>query len=830
MKNLRNHVMVAVLALLSVSAVLGQEAGKDQINGSIELGVRNTWGDVYGRPDLPFTPNLSTSKFNEYRDVRNGFFIPKFNLDMPDVLETRNYLTVESQKAIYKDQSYLASFGQYGKFLIQFRYDEIPHIYTNTARTAMLQTAPGVWIAPATLRNTLQPIAGTTALPGTIQTQIVPGMSFVTPQIIRRSGTVLLSYNFTPEWNLNFSFKREHESGARPIGLIFNSSPSAATSGGYGLELPEPINYFTNTVKFGTEYEQKNWGFQAGYLGSFFENNINTLTFDNPFRATDCVQPTGCTAATQGPAKGLMDLYPNNHAHYLNFAGTVGLGKFFRVMASVNPGWLRQNDLLLPYSSNTLLLAQTGALPVLSLNGEKQTLAANVSLVSKPVKAVQFKAAYRQYDYNNNTASHDFTGIQGDIAAADLLNPVENTPFGYNKKNLDLTGTWVFKKRNSVKVGYEGEWFDRKHRDVESSIEHGFVSAVDLEPTKDLLFRASYRHSNRTPDAYQDEEALVISGGIPSEHPSHRRFDEAPRTRDRGDVLLQYSPLAMVTVSAFAGTLQDDYNKAGGVNSTTPLNFLAASAASHPYYLFGVVKDINYTYGFDATVAFSREVSVFGEYSREKNNKRMVSRYRVPGGATPLPMDCGTSGRACDSGNNDWESAAIDNVDVFAGGLDLFLGKKVYITTYYSLSAGTGDVNSHPLGDPTITTGVNKFMLTGTNSATDYPQTVSRQHELAAVLKFKLTKNLTPKFEYRYQRFDNKDYQTSAMTPYMGCVSGLPPAAPIPGCGNVLLGTPSNFYPYNIVGDPSAARYLFLGTDQPSYSANTFSATLQYTF
>jgi hypothetical protein len=97
-------------------------------------------------------------------------------------------------------------------------------------------------------------------------------------------------------------------------------------------------------------------------------------------------------------------------------------------------------------------------------------------------------------------------------------------------------------------------------------------------------------------------------------------------------------------------------------------------------------------------------------------------------------------------------------------------------------------------------------------------------------LKFKLTKNLTPKFEYRYQRFDNKDYQTSAMTPYMGCVSGLPPAAPIPGCGNVLLGTPSNFYPYNVVGDPSAARYLFLGTDQPSYSANTFSATLQYTF
>ena len=525
-----------------------------------------------------------------------------------------------------------------------------------------------------------------------------------------------------------------------------------------------------------------------------------------------------------------MDLYPNNRAHYLNFAGTAAVGKYLRVMASVNPGWLRQNDAFVPYSSNTLLLAQTGPLPVSSLNGQKQTLAANVSLVAKPVKAVQFKASYRQYDYNNDTASHDFTPIQGDIAAANLTAPEENTPFGFNKKNLDLTGTWVFKKHNSVKLGYEGEWFDRKHRDVESSVEHGLVGAVDLEPTKDLLFRMSYRHSTRTPNAYDDEEAATISGGIPAESVNHRRFDEAARTRDRGDVLLQYSPFAKLTFSGFAGTLQDNYNKAGGVNSPTALNFLAATAATNPYYLYGVVKDIGYTYGFDATVAFSKEVSVFGEYSREKNNKRMISRYRVPGGAVPTPLDCSNSARGCDSANNDWQSAAIDNVDVFAGGVDLFLGKKVYITTYYSLSAGTGNVNSMPLGDQTLLTGPDKFLLTGTNSATNYPQTVSRQHELVAVLKYKLTKNLTPKLEYRYQRFDNKDYQTSAMTPYMGCVSGLPPAAPIPGCGSVLLGTPSNFYPYNVVGDPSAARYLFLGTDQPSYRSNTFSATLQYTF
>jgi len=120
--------------------------------------------------------------------------------------------------------------------------------------------------------------------------------------------------------------------------------------------------------------------------------------------------------------------------------------------------------------------------------------------------------------------------------------------------------------------------------------------------------------------------------------------------------------------------------------------------------------------------------------------------------------------------------------------------------------------------------------LTGTNAAVDYPETVSRNHQVVAIFRYKLTKNLTSKFEYRYQQFDSKDYQTSAMTPYMGCVSPLPPGAPVPGCTSPLLGTPSPFYPYFLVGDTGAARYLFLGADQPSYRANYLAATIEYHF
>jgi MtrB/PioB family decaheme-associated outer membrane protein len=832
MKRARQKVAFVLLTLLLVPAVvLGQDQPRP-VRGMVEAGSRSSWGEVYGRPDLPFQPSLQTSKYNEYRDLRDGFFVRRFRLNMDDLAGSKYFLDVQSDKSIYRDQSYLATFGEWNRFKVQFRYDEIPHTYSNTARSLYTQTARGVLTIPLLTRNTLQGLAASTSLPGTIQTQLVPSMNFVALGIERRAGTALFEYDFSPDWDLLASYSREHESGTRPIGLIFNSSPSAALSGGYGAEVPEPIDYFYNTVKVRAEHAREKWGVQLGYLGSFFQNNTSVLVFDNPFRTTDCVAPTGCTAATQGPATGRVDLYPDNQAHYLNFAGSFELAKRLRLLASVNAGWLRQDDPFVPYTTNSLLLAQTSALPAASLHGDKQTLAMNYKLIQRLGKKFEIKAAYRQYDYNNNNPVLSFTPVQGDIAAPNLASPEENTPFGYNRKNVEVTGNWYFAKKSSLKVGYEGEIMDRSHRDVEHSTENGFVTAVDSTLRKDLSFRVSYRYSTRNPEAYADDQAAEVAGGITNDQIFSRRFDEAARTRNRGDVQIQYDPTDRLSFSGFGGTSQDNYNHQGGVNSPTPLNFIAG--ATNPYYSYGVLKDLSYNAGFDGDFVLTNAVSLFAEYSYERYYKAMASRYRVPGSATPpalpTPLNCSNTAFGCDSANNDWGSTAREFVHIFTVGWDAHFGKKIYFNAYYSLSAAKGNVNSNPFGDPTITTGPDKFLLTGTNAAVNYPETTSRNHQVVAIFKYKLTNNLTPKIEYRYQQFDSSDYQTSAMTPYMGCVSPLPPGASVPGCTSPLLGTPSPFYPFSVVGDTSATRYLFLGADQPSYRAHYLAASLEYTF
>jgi MtrB/PioB family decaheme-associated outer membrane protein len=942
MKLMKQPTTLILLALLFAPALLfcqEQPAAKEKPaakeetaakeespqNGSVEFGVRHVWGDVYGRPDLPFTPDVLTSKFNEYGDRRNGFVVRKLQLGYDNIIGTKNYVSLQSQSTLYKNQSYLATLGQYGKFKIQFRYDEIPHLYTNTARSLYVQTSPGVFtILPATkqvLQDRSSIVCATApctsarlnlSLPGFIASQIVPGENFITPAIQRKAATGLVSWNITPHWNATFLFSREHQSGTRPIGLILNSSPTVSaglTSGisqllvnqqspGTGAELPEPINYFNNTVKAMIEYGKKDWGVQVGYTGSFFQNNVNALVFDNPFATADVAVKTfapgasGCPAGTARctmgavPSRGQVDLYPDNQAHYVNAAAAFDVGKHVRVMGTVTPGWLRQNDPFLPYSANSQIFFPDGTgaltipatslslLPAPSLNGQKQTLAMNYKAVYTPLKDVEVNLSYRQYDYNNNTAILTLTPILGDTIGANRAANAQLTPgdpaatsgsgstqdttartTGFNKKNLELTGDWFFTKRSSLKAGYEGEWFDRSRRDAAHSFENSFFGALDLVPHKDLLIRFSGRHQNRKPDQYEDEasggvecdatalSAASAAGIFPEVHPCGRRFDEAARLLDRVDALVEYSR-DKLTVSGGFQTIQQDFNRRGvGSNSTTPLNFPPGTATTKPYFLYGAMNDLSYSYTFDASYAFSPEVSLFAEYAHERYHKRMISRNRSPF-ATSAPF-CSAGG--CDSANNDWESTYRDIFDTYSAGVDLFLGKKAYLTTYYSLAAGKGNIFSRFLGDPTrLTAGdPDKFVLVGASAGVSYPESVTRMHEVTAVFKYKLTERLMPKLEYRFQQFDNRDYQTSAMTPYMGCVSPIPNGPPVTnsviGCPAQQLivinstdpnptFTPSSFYPGFVVGDTSAARYLFMGVDQPSYRVHTLTATLEYRF
>src|SRR5438445_679128 len=107
----------------------------EEERGMVDFGFRTFWGDVSGRPDLPFKPDLANSKMNEYTDIRKNFYVRRARINQDDLFGTSLYLSYQTQSSFFRNQSHLGTFGQWNKFKLQIRYDEIPHRFTNTART-----------------------------------------------------------------------------------------------------------------------------------------------------------------------------------------------------------------------------------------------------------------------------------------------------------------------------------------------------------------------------------------------------------------------------------------------------------------------------------------------------------------------------------------------------------------------------------------------------------------------------------------------------------------------------------------------------------------------
>ncbi len=878
MKNKKSNI-IALLAVLAIlvfpAAVFAQEVTPE--HGTVELGVRGISGEVDGRPDLSVRPNLFTSKLNEYRDLKNGVFLRSLDAGMD--IGANSFLSVQSRSSILNDQSWLASGGRYGKYKVQFSYEETPHTFTNTARMLFTTAGNGVYQLSPAIRgqlfaagNVSPALSNSTSNPAVASPQaavlnpsvfaannaLLPSATWVTPSVIRKAGTGTFTLNFTPDWDLGFQFSRERETGTRPLGLYV----------GGGTEVPEPIDYTTNRFKLGTEYARSNWGVQVGWEASQFNNNIGSVTVTNPYSpapnsvvsvgavspgTTQCaagqvapacvtvtatangdLPPTKVTIGTKtytvsAPGTGRTALYPDNFAHNINFAGRFDVGKNVHVVASIVPGWMSQNDNFLPYTSN-LSNGPSPALPDSSLHGSRQTLAMNYVLSTKPLKNLELTAKYRHYDYNNNTPVYTlFTGYATDGAlVTGTPGTTETMPFAFKRKTAELAATYALGKKSSAKVGYEYELIDSTEREVSSNQENSIFASIDTNLRKDLTLRVSYRHSDRSAQAvnYEDHDensgfansALILPDGT-TQLGQSRRFDLAPRYRDRGDVLLQYSPLDKLTLSASWGTVQDDYNRR--VGSEVPFGTIAGK----PFYNYGLLKDLSTNYGFDATYVVSNNLVVFGEYTRERYFTRMVSE-----------QFSGTNTRTI----NDWTSANRNLVDTWATGIDASVSKQVAVSLFYSLSAATGSTRqggvncvvgttacrSNPgwlLDGPTASALGSAPLYWGGGPTSDtyglnFPEAVDRLHELVAQVRFKISKSLTPKFEYRFEKLNDLNYQTATnpqlANPYLG---GLNP---------YMYAGPS-IDPNSVTG---TNKFLFLGADTPSYHAHVFAATLEYRF
>jgi hypothetical protein len=879
-----------LLALLLVPAAVFSQEQPAPEHGFIEFGFRGVTGEVYGREGQPgtlpfsnnFRPDLLQSPLNAYSDNRTGFYIPKFDAHVDSVFGSRNYLTVKSASngfafegggALQRDQTALVTFGQYGHYKIQFRYDQTPHIFSGTTRTLFSSGGQGVWTVDPTLQNSLfnalcKPNAGKTSCAsgasavsvGTISSTIsnavggnlvanVPGAQLFTQQENRKAITGSMGWNITPDLNLSALFSREHQVGTRPIGLVM-----ATSSTGYMVEAPESINYYTDYFKVGSEFGRKSWDALLGYQGSFFHNGTPSMLVSNPFSNVYSI-------SAMGPATARMDLYPDNQYHQFVSEGALEIGKHINLMANVTPGFLRQNATFQPLTSNPNinLVPPAGSpayLPETSLNGQVDTLAMNYTAVLKATKNVKVVAKYQHFTYNDNTPEISVNPVTADLSQPTASSYVQREGSSFTNRLFDVGGTWFFTKKNSVKFGYQRGWTDRINREVTENTEDTFYGALDMRLHKTVSLRVSGRHQNRVPQVYD------ISAS-PRDVWS-RMVDQSARVRNRGDAQLSWDPTQRLGITGFFGTLQDNHNQRGGVNSLVPVGNASISpvlvagtvptSIYGPYYAYGVLNNIARNYGVDVNYALTSKIVLFAEYAREKNTGVMIegrglSSVCVPTGSSfviPAAARYANGGIRYSDANsscdpiNDVLNASRDLVHSYYAGVDVSASRKVDLSLYYSLSAGQSFLFADGVNCQVGSNGPNTYCAThfanwklddlaadtpaastiwyqavGTPGAGGFgfPQKVNRVHDVGIIARFKLTENLRPKFQYIFQQNDNNDWQTM-VNPYSFTGGGFSYASPVT----------------DPAGVSALQKMLWLGADQPSYRAHIFAVTLEYHF
>jgi MtrB/PioB family decaheme-associated outer membrane protein len=624
-----------------------------------------------------------SAKFEEYRDMSKGFVIPKLRL-RGEGDDGNRYLKFRGDKMLRDDARYALEYGVAGSYHLLVDYNKIPHNFGNKARLLWTRTAPGRYeIADPTqaaLQSTLEGQFATN--PTRINFFYLDNL--ITPYIataseidvgLQRDRTRMrldLGKGGAVDWALEY--EHENRTGTRALGTSFGFNNVT--------ELPEPIDYDTTDATLGGRWDTKAGGLSFGYKYSAFENNIPTLTWDNPWRSTDSTDSNAYSAPSSstinGSAVGQFDLAPDNEMSSLFASGRWRFAGDWYAGGSFTWSTMTQDDALLPYGLNSAVrginfdhslfdTTNPANLPAGNADNEVEVLNLNADLGTRFGDDISLVFRYRYYDYDNQSKRISFPGyVRFEAVWEDI--PRITVPYAYSTEDLGAELGWDVTDGLNLALSYTLKAIDREFREVESSDEDVIKASADWRPTGELTVRGSYEMGDRSIDHYEVEamEATYLDPAGANNQPGLRKFAQAAREYDAWNVWAQY-------------LLGERWTFSGGVT---------ARDDEYPESDFGLLRDEILQFNFDLSYAVGEGNTLyfFGQVSdREVNQKA-----RQSGGTV--------STREIDN----WLADFDEDNDTYGLGWTRQLGSRwtLDLKGRYSKSDGTGDFTAYPGGLP----------------------------------------------------------------------------------------------------------------------------------
>lgn len=582
-----------------------------QPSGELDFGVRIT--DV----------DADEARYERYRDLRNGA-ASRFHFGK----QTDQYVLDASAFNVgYRDQQYKVNYGR-SKTQFALMWDSIPTNFSYLSFSPWIVNDTGTLTIDPALRQQVQnrTAVGVPCAPGappaacsnpTNAAQALANRSIYVGtaapfdlQQRRDTASFALKYSASQNLGLNFNVSSAGKSGHQPWGASFAFNDAN--------ELPLPIDNRTNDIEAGVEWANPKGMIRFSWNGSFFANDIPSLTWDNPIRATDFTNglappngpydPSGYSNGN-GPAQGRMALWPDNAQHVL---GATALYKFAG-RSSVN-GTLqlteqRQDAALIPWTINNVInntpavqaaFPHLAHLPRESAEAKVRGVNALVNFNSRPVRNLTFNARYRFNERDNQTTPFDATEYVRFDAVPEEIEEGISHQFDVTRKTFDANASFSLAGKGALRAGYTRDQFERHGRGFSDVAEDVFRVTYDTLTSQYFTVRAGFEHGRRRGTGFIESD--IDDEGPGGTQPGLRYYDEADRDRDRGTLLLTITPSDLFDVSVSYANGKENFDLEEG-----RFGLLSADSQAVTFGIDATPRDtvsIGATYGWEEYGAF----------------------------------------------------------------------------------------------------------------------------------------------------------------------------------------------------------------------------------
>jgi len=497
---------ILLLSLASFSVAIAEnEKTSDEVSSSDavtedkkvsgEVCATGTWTSVGG----------NKAGFNEYRDIRNGVYG-----DIKLKYDSGKYYTEFNARDMgYDTQKYGVEGGKWGDFKLYLNYDEIPHNYTDSARSFY----SGIGTPDLDYPNsaTQQP------------NQDASTWNTFGYSTKRKNSGAGFKLDVIRPFFFDVTAASEEKTGVYPMGAA-GTSP-----GGISIELPAPISYRTDSIKLAAGYSRNPLFLSFGYFYSNFSNDDLNLHFLNPGAGGEADTTT---------------MPPENRYYKINLTGGIRLPANSKLDINLSTASARSDgSLLKEYIANSgdptrLQLSDS------TFDGEIDTRNIAVSLTSRPYHFLDTRFFYKYLDKENKSDQ---------IMITDGTSIYYNDLFDYKKVKFGAELGFRLPAKFYLNTNYSHETIDRKRDDIPENTDDLYGVELRWTGLDFMTARVGYERLNRKAEFYTPE------GGTSDVEYFIRRFDAAEKHMDSYKVSLDFFPTENLNFSLGYRHRETDY-------------------------------------------------------------------------------------------------------------------------------------------------------------------------------------------------------------------------------------------------------------------------------